>query len=47
MFTEDKASKANFKVVDEAMNGEVAWVKHSTAYDKAPGILKVVKQNGK
>jgi hypothetical protein len=27
--------------------GNVAWVKYTTAYDKAPGLFKLVKQNGK
>jgi len=46
MFTEDKDSKADFKVVDEAMVGEVAWVKYSTAYDPKPGVFKLVQENG-
>ncbi|WP_445733602.1 hypothetical protein [Mariniflexile sp.] len=45
MFAEDKDSEANFKVVDEAMDGEVAWVKYSTVYDPKPGIFKLVKEN--
>lgn len=27
--------------------GAVAWVKYTTAYDKTPGIFKLVKQDGK
>lgn len=46
MFTEDKDSKVDFKVVDEAMVGEVAWVKYSTAYDPKPGVFKLVQKDG-
>ena len=46
MFAEDKDSETNFKVVDEAMDGEVAWIKYSTAYDPKPGVFKLVKEDG-
>ena len=46
MFAEDKDSEAHFKVVDEAMDGEVAWVKYSTAYDPKPGVFKLVQDDG-
>jgi hypothetical protein len=46
MFTEDKNSEVNFKVVDEAMDGEVAWVKYATAYDPKPGVFKLVREDG-
>ncbi len=46
MFTKDKNSEAKFKVVDEVMEGEIAWIKYSTAYDPKPGIFKLVQENG-
>ncbi|CAM4328244.1 hypothetical protein [Gillisia limnaea] len=46
MFAEDKNSDSNFKIVDEAMDGEVAWVKYSTAYDTKPGVFKLVQKDG-
>ena len=46
MFAEDKNSETNFKVVDEAMDGEVAWIKYSTAYDPKPGVFKLVQEDG-
>ncbi|MGY8914793.1 MAG: hypothetical protein ACKVJF_06885 [Flavobacteriales bacterium] len=46
MFTEDKDSDTDFKVVDEAMDGEVAWIKYSTAYDPKAGVFKLVKEDG-
>ena len=45
MFNEDKDSEANFKVVDEAIDGEVAWVKYSTSYNPKPGIFKLVQED--
>lgn len=46
MFSEDEDSEINFKVVEEAMNGEVAWIKYSTAYDPKPGVFKLIKEDG-
>lgn len=46
MFTEDKNSESDFKVVDEQREGEATWVKYSTSYDPKPGIFKLVKEDG-
>ncbi|MBD0777857.1 hypothetical protein HPE56_08630 [Maribacter sp. ANRC-HE7] len=46
MFAKPKNSESNFKVIDERIEGEIAWVKYSTSYDKTPGIFKLVKANG-
>lgn len=46
MFTEDKNSDPNFMILDEAMDGEAAWVKYSTAYDPKPGVFKLVQEDG-
>jgi hypothetical protein len=46
MFTKPKGSETKFKLIDEATEGEVAWIKYSTAYDKTPGIFKLVKVDG-
>lgn len=45
MFSEDKDSEAHFKVIDDVLDGEVAWVKYSTTYDPKPGVFKLVKEN--
>ncbi len=45
MFTEDKYSESDFKVVDEQKEGDITWIKYSTAYDPEPGIFKLVKEN--
>ncbi|WP_179343518.1 hypothetical protein [Winogradskyella ursingii] len=46
MFVEDKNSESDFKVVDEATEGDVAWIKYSTAYDPKPGVFKLVQKDG-
>lgn len=46
MFAKPKGSKTKFKLIDEYTDEDVAWVKYSTAYDKTPGIFKMVKQDG-
>lgn len=46
MFTKPKGSESNFKLINEVIEGDIAWVKYSTSYDKTPGIFKLVKQDG-
>lgn len=46
MFVEDKNSESDFKVVDEATEGDVAWIKYSTAYDPKPGVFKLIQEDG-
>ncbi|SDD91491.1 hypothetical protein SAMN05421636_102305 [Pricia antarctica] len=46
MFAKSENSDSNFKVIEETMEGDVAWVKYSTSYDKTPGVFKLVKQDG-
>jgi hypothetical protein len=46
MFAKPKGSESNFKLIDEITEGDIAWVKYSTSYDKTPGIFKLIKQNG-
>ena len=47
MFAKPKGSESNFKLIDETTEGDVAWIKYSTSYDKTPGIFKLVKLDGK
>ncbi len=47
MFAQDADSDSEFAIVDEAMEGEVAWVKYSTAYDPKPGVFKLVQEDGR
>lgn len=46
MFAKPKGSKSDFKLIDETKDGNVAWVKYSTSYDKTPGVFKLVKVEG-
>tara|TARA_Y100001933_G_scaffold253759_1_gene294468 strand:+ start:1301 stop:1627 length:327 start_codon:yes stop_codon:yes gene_type:complete len=46
MFAKPKSSESNFKVIDEKIENDVAWIKYSTSYDKTPGIFKLVKEDG-
>lgn len=46
MFAKSENPDSNFEVIEESTEGDVAWVKYSTSYDKTPGIFKLVKQNG-
>lgn len=34
------------EILDEAINGDISWVKYSTTYDGKSGIFKLVKENG-
>jgi hypothetical protein len=47
MFNATKKKYSNFKVLQDTVMGDVAWVKYTTVYDKTPGIFKLVKQDGK
>ena len=41
-----KTGDSNFKVLDEKVDGDTAWVKFTSAYEKKPGSFKLLKQNG-
>lgn len=47
MFAQDKNSESHFKIVDETMEGDVTWIKYSTAYDTKPGVFKLIQEDGK
>ncbi|WP_149276637.1 hypothetical protein [Pareuzebyella sediminis] len=47
MFNATPKDNSNFTVLQDTIMGDVAWVKYTTAYDKTPGLFKLVKQNGK
>tara|TARA_R110000868_G_scaffold111854_1_gene301697 strand:+ start:15372 stop:15779 length:408 start_codon:yes stop_codon:yes gene_type:complete len=46
MFAKPKNSEMNFIVIEESIDGDMAWVKYSISYDKNPGIFKLVKVDG-
>lgn len=47
MFNATPKEDSNFIVLQDTIMGDVAWVKYTAAYDKTPGLFKLVKQNGK
>lgn len=47
MLNATKKKDSEFKVLQDTIMGDVAWVKYTTAYDKTPGVFKLVKQDGK
>ncbi|MBW8201238.1 hypothetical protein ACFSYG_06315 [Leeuwenhoekiella polynyae] len=47
MFNATKKKDSDFKVLQDTIMGDVAWVKYTTAYDKTPGVFKLVKRDGK
>ena len=46
MFTTTETETSNFKVVQETKEGDIAWVKFTTAYEEQPETFKLVKENG-
>ena len=46
MFPAAKDENSNFKVLQETENGDIAWVKFTTAYEEQPETFKLVKENG-
>ncbi|MDN3664070.1 hypothetical protein ACFFU1_11525 [Algibacter miyuki] len=38
---------SNFKLIQESVNGDTAWVKFSTSYEDQPEIFKLVKVDKK
>lgn len=37
--------KIKVEILDEAIEGEIAWVKYKTSFDGKSGIFKLVKEN--
>jgi len=33
------------EIIDDAIDGEIAWVRYKTSYDGKTGIFKLVKEN--
>jgi hypothetical protein len=47
MFNATPKDDSNFTVLQDTIMGDVAWVKYTTAYDKTPGLFKLIKKDGK
>ncbi len=39
--------KSNFKVLQEKVDGEIAWVQFTTSYEEKPETFKLIKKNGR
>ncbi len=37
---------SNFKLIEETVDGDTAWVKFSTSYEEKPETFKLIKQDG-
>jgi len=46
MFTEDENADVNFEVIEDTINGNIAWVRYSTSFEEKPGVFKLVKEEG-
>ena len=42
----DSDKEIEVEILEEAIDGEIAWVKYSSTYDGKSGIFKLVKENG-
>ena len=42
----DSDKEIEVEILDEAIDGEIAWVRYKTTYDGKAGIFKLVKENG-
>ncbi|MGO3183790.1 MAG: hypothetical protein ACTIJ9_13260 [Aequorivita sp.] len=39
--------KSNFKVLQEIVYGDIAWVQFSTSYEEKPETFKLIQENGR
>lgn len=42
----DEDKDAKVEILDDTVEGDLAWVKYNSSYDKSPGVFKLVKENG-
>ena len=45
--TPEDPGASNFNVLEETVEGDVAWVKFRTSYEEKPETFKLIKQKGK
>jgi hypothetical protein len=43
----DSDKEIEVEILDESVDGNIAWIKYKTSYDGKSGIFKLVKENGK
>ena len=46
LFAENEHSEINFAVIEDTIDGEVAWVRYSTSFEEKPSLFKLVKEDG-
>jgi len=46
MFSTSETENSNFNVLQETEDGDIAWVKFTTAYEEQPETFKLIKENG-
>lgn len=46
VMTSENPGASNFKVLEETINGDVAWVKFQTSYEDKPETFKLLKVDG-
>ncbi|UJH92714.1 hypothetical protein LZ575_09770 [Antarcticibacterium sp. 1MA-6-2] len=46
MFPAAGNENSNFNVLQETENGDIAWVKFTTAYEEQPETFKLIRENG-
>lgn len=47
MTANTSGGKSNFKVFQEKVDGEIAWVKFTPSYEEKPETFKLIKENGR
>jgi hypothetical protein len=45
-FSAEDRKDSNFTVLQETENGDIAWVKFTTAYEEQPETFKLIRENG-
>lgn len=46
LFAEDEKSEINFAVIEDTIDGKVAWVRYSTSFEEKPSVFKLIKEDG-
>ena len=45
IMTANTSGKFNFKVLQEKVDGDIAWVQFTTSYEEKPETFKLIKEN--
>ncbi len=47
IMTANTSGKSNLKVLQEKVDGDIAWVQFTTSYEEKPETFKLIKENGR